>query len=84
VISFEARDPAVPRLPSDDSRTVRPDAAAWLIGVGWAVYDGRLFGRWFHDAWLRAWADSPRGATEPGREESGQDAEGKGHRLGSW
>ena len=31
---------------------------SWLIGVGWVVYGGQLFGRWFHDAWLRAWADN--------------------------
>ena len=38
---------------------------SWLIGAGWAVYGGQLFARWFHDAWLRAWADSRRGS-EPG------------------
>jgi membrane protein len=27
---------------------------SWLIGVGWVVYGGQLFGRWFHDAWFRA------------------------------
>jgi membrane protein len=26
---------------------------SWLIGVGWVIYGGQLFGRWFHDAWLR-------------------------------
>jgi membrane protein len=31
---------------------------SWLIGVGWVVYGGQLTGRWFHDAWLRAWADN--------------------------
>ncbi len=25
---------------------------SWLVGVGWVVYGGQLFGRWFHDAWL--------------------------------
>jgi membrane protein len=34
---------------------------SWLIGVGWVVYAGQLFGCWFHDAWLRAWADNRRG-----------------------
>jgi membrane protein len=29
---------------------------SWLIGVGWVVYGGQLFGCWFHDAWLQAWA----------------------------
>ena len=33
---------------------------SWLIGAGWAVFGGQLFGRWFHDAWLRAWAESRR------------------------
>ncbi len=33
---------------------------SWLIGVGWAVYGGQLFGGWFHDAWLQAWANSRR------------------------
>ena len=27
---------------------------SWLIGVGWVIYGGQLFGRWFHDAWLRS------------------------------
>jgi membrane protein len=37
---------------------------SWLIGVGWVVYGGQLFGRWFYDAWLQAWAQgrSDRGA----------------------
>jgi membrane protein len=30
---------------------------SWLIGVGWVIYGGQLFGRWFHDTWLRARAD---------------------------
>jgi membrane protein len=30
---------------------------SWLIGVGWVVYGGQLFGRWLHDTWLRAWAE---------------------------
>jgi len=40
---------------------------SWLIGAGWVVYGGQLFGQWFHDAWLRAWADSRRGDGQPGR-----------------
>jgi membrane protein len=28
---------------------------SWLIGVGWVVYGGQLFGRWFHDSWLEPW-----------------------------
>ncbi len=39
---------------------------SWLIGVGWVIYGGQLFGRWFHDGWLRAWADSRRGRGKPG------------------
>ncbi len=38
---------------------------SWLIGVGWVVYGGQLFGRWFHDGWLQVWADSRRERTEP-------------------
>jgi membrane protein len=30
---------------------------SWLIGVGWVVYGGQLFGRWFHGTWMRDWAD---------------------------
>jgi membrane protein len=45
---------------------------SWLIGAGWTVFGGQLFGRWFHDAWLRAWADSRRGSKEPRGEEGGQ------------
>jgi membrane protein len=44
---------------------------SWLIGVGWVVYGGQLFGRWFHDAWLRVWADARWGPGQPG----GQDNE---------
>jgi membrane protein len=50
---------------------------SWLIGAGWAVYGGQLFGRWFHDGWLRAWADSHLSHREPGREEGGQDTRGQ-------
>jgi membrane protein len=39
---------------------------SWLIGVGWVIYAGQLFGRWFHDAWLHGWADARWGRTEPG------------------
>jgi membrane protein len=39
---------------------------SWLIGVGWVVYGGQLFGRWFHDAELKPWADGRRGRGEPG------------------
>ncbi len=47
---------------------------SWLIGVGWVLYGGQLFGRWFHDARLKAWADSRRGRRAPGGEqEEGKD-----------
>ena len=39
---------------------------SWLIGVGWVVYGSQLLGRWFHDAWLRAWADNHWGNRQPG------------------
>jgi membrane protein len=39
---------------------------SWLIGVGWVVYAGQLFGRWFYDAWLLAWAQRRRRHSEPG------------------
>jgi membrane protein len=39
---------------------------SWLIGVGWVIYGGQLFGRWFHDARLRAWKNSLQGDAEPG------------------
>jgi membrane protein len=42
---------------------------SWLVGVGWVVYGGQLLGRWFHDAWLRAWADNHWGHKQPGGEE---------------
>ena len=38
---------------------------SWLIGVGWVLYGGQLFGRWFHDAWLRDWAQSRWGYEKP-------------------
>ena len=39
---------------------------SWLIGVGWVVYGGQLFGRWFHEAWLQAWAADHWGRRQPG------------------
>ena len=39
---------------------------SWLIGVGWVIYGGQLFGRWFHDGWLRAGSDSRHDRGEPG------------------
>ena len=49
---------------------------SWLIGVGWVVYGGQLFGRWFHDAWFRAWAENRWGHRQPGGEESESAHEG--------
>jgi membrane protein len=43
---------------------------SWLVGVGWVVYGGQLFGRWFDDAWLQAWAENRRARAQPGEEES--------------
>ena len=42
---------------------------SWLIGVGWVLYGGQLFGRWFHDAWLQAWAHDHWGYGERSDEE---------------
>ena len=39
---------------------------SWLIGVGWVLYAGQLSGRWFHDAWLLAWAQRRQRHKEPG------------------
>ncbi len=39
---------------------------SWLIGVGWVIYGGQLFGRWFNDAWLRARVDNRWSHTQPG------------------
>jgi membrane protein len=50
---------------------------SWLIGVGWAVYGGQLFGRWFQQAWLSSRADSCQGHGEQGADEGAQDAIGQ-------
>jgi membrane protein len=56
---------------------------SWLIGVGWIIYGGQLFGRWLQDAWLRAPAHSqlshgePAGRTELGSEEQQQAPAGQ-------
>jgi membrane protein len=49
---------------------------SWLIGVGWVIYGGQLFGRWFHDGWLRARADSRRDRGDPGGGEEDPQAPG--------
>jgi len=43
---------------------------SWLVGVGWVVYGGQLFGRWFHDAWLQAWVENRQVRAQPGEAES--------------
>jgi membrane protein len=54
---------------------------SWLIGVGWVVYGGQLFGRWFYEAWMQAWAEGGAGPQEPGREEP-SDREGASRKEG--
>lgn len=49
---------------------------SWLIGVGWVLYGGQLFGRWFHDAWLLAWAQSRACRDEPEGKAADRDASG--------
>ncbi len=49
---------------------------SWLIGVGWVVYAGQLFGRWFSDAWLQAWVHRRRGHKEPGGGEEDEQCPG--------
>jgi membrane protein len=44
---------------------------SWLIGVGWVIYGGQLFGRWFYDARLHAWADRRRGREDEAEQEPG-------------
>jgi len=34
---------------------------SWLIGVGWVIYGGQLFGRWFYDGLLKARAEGSPG-----------------------
>ena len=46
---------------------------SWLIGVGWVIYGGQLLGRWFYDAWLRAWAHGRWGYAEPDGREQGEE-----------
>jgi membrane protein len=49
---------------------------SWLIGVGWVIYAGQLFGRWFNDAWLKAWADSRPGDGQPAGGKEGEHGAG--------
>jgi membrane protein len=49
---------------------------SWLIGVGWVIYGGQLFGRWFHDGWLSPRADSGPDRGEPGDGKTDQQPPG--------
>jgi membrane protein len=49
---------------------------SWLIGVGWVVYSGQLFGRWFDDAWLQTWTNNRWGHRQPGGREEGHGPPG--------
>jgi membrane protein len=49
---------------------------SWLIGVGWVIYGGQLFGRWFDDAWLRARTSGHQGHPDPGGEVGGEEDPG--------
>jgi membrane protein len=42
---------------------------SWLIGVGWVVYGGQLFGRWFHEAWLQPWMQRRQGDGNEGEQD---------------
>ena len=44
---------------------------SWLIGVGWVLFGGQLFGRWFHDTWLEARAHHRRARKEARRRDEG-------------
>ncbi len=50
---------------------------SWLIGVGWVLFGAQLFGRWFHDSWLREWADGRQGPGEPAGEKDGGEKGGE-------
>jgi len=52
---------------------------SWLIGVGWVLFAAQLFGRWFHDSWLRDWAESRWGQGAP---DAGKDREQAGGSQG--
>jgi membrane protein len=49
---------------------------SWLIGVGWVVFGSQLFGHWFYDARMQAWADRRRSRREPGGGEEGEQGSG--------
>ena len=49
---------------------------SWLIGVGWVVYGGQLFGRWFHAGRLQPRAHGRRRHGEPGGGKEGEQDPG--------
>ena len=51
---------------------------SWLIGVGWVLYGGQLFGRWFHDAWLQARGRRHRSSKQRDAGEDGRSGGGEG------
>jgi membrane protein len=57
---------------------------SWLIGVGWVVYAGQLFGHWFYDAWLqrRRHRSEPGGGEEDGGDEDEQHPGSRSTRPG--
>jgi membrane protein len=44
---------------------------SWLIGVGWVVYGGQLFGRWYYESWLRPWVQRRQGHATEGEQDPG-------------
>ena len=50
---------------------------SWLIGVGWVVYGGQLFGRWFFDSWLDDWAHAGQRHRERDRGKDGEQRPGR-------
>ena len=56
---------------------------SWLIGVGWVLYGGQLFGRWFHDGWLRDWMQGRWGYDKPEGGEKGAKSRRRGLAISS-
>jgi membrane protein len=50
---------------------------SWLIGVGWVVYGGQLFGRWFHEAWMQGWLDRRKGRSRRDGPRNGEQVAGR-------
>jgi membrane protein len=51
---------------------------SWLIGVGWVIYGGQLFGRWLYAGWLGSRAGPGRSRWEPGHAEASRGKPGRG------